>query len=365
MKKTLLATAIAGAMVFGTISAQAATVYDQDGTKVDIYGRIAMGIRGGGTEYDGGVYENNGADFGDAFSRLGLRLQHMVSSDLTAFGHLEWRFKADGGDARYEAFSETRQSYLGLRSNTWGTIQAGNFDSFFKDAVTAPFDVYIDAGLEFAGHPTQSRGDSIGYITPNMNGFQVFLQAKHYSDRGEGTGSERDEEIVAQGGVVYEVGGLRLAAGFIDDKAIFNEDGTRDIHSSGDRNGNDELRYGATAAYQFTPEFSARLGYEGRDNNSDDQFSPGRNGKGNGYDIWGLGMSYAVGDWAFNADVYNVDPDDASDRTSWAGGAYYNITSNFDVFLELYESDISSGSVAAGDREKDDLYYLVGTRYFF
>lgn len=364
MKKTLLATAIVGALGASAV-AQAATVYDQDGTRVDIYGRIAMAIESGGTEYDDGVYEDNGAEFVDASSRLGLRLQHMVSSDLTAFGHLEWRFDADGGDNRDGAFDETRQSYLGLRSNTWGTVQAGNFDSFYFQAVTKPFDNYVTEGFEFSGHASQSRGDSIGYITPKLNGFQAFLQAKHYSERGEEEGSPRDEEIVAQGGVVYEVGGLRLAAGFIDDKAIFNEDGSRDTHSSGDRNGNDEMRYGATAAYQFTPEFSARLGYEGRDNNSDAQFSPGRNGKGNGYDIWGLGMSYAVGDWAFNADVYNVDPDDASDRTSWAGGAYYNITSNFDVFLELYESDINSGSVAAGDREKDDMYYLVGTRYFF
>ena len=183
MKKTLLATAIAGALGV-TAAAQAATVYDQDGTKVDIYGRIAMGIAGGGPEYDGdGNYQDNGAAFVDAYSRLGLRLQHMVSSDLTAFGHLEWRFRADENGNRFgndfDAFSETRQAYLGLRSDSWGTIQAGNFDSFYKDAVTAPFDVWIDRGLEFQGHPKQSRGDSIGYITPNLSGFQAYLQAKH------------------------------------------------------------------------------------------------------------------------------------------------------------------------------------------
>src|SRR5690554_2366167 len=226
MKKTLLATAIAGALGV-TAAAQAATDYDQDGTKVDIYGRIAMGIAGGGTEYAGGVKRDNGAEFVDAYSRLGLRLQHMVSSDLTAFGHLEWRFSADQNGSRasrngteFDAFSETRQAYLGLRSDSWGTIQAGNFDSFYNQSVSIVFDRYIDAGLEFVGNANQSRGDSIGYITPNMNGFQVYLQAKHYSERGERTGSERDEEIVAQGGVVYETGGLRLAAGFIDDKAI-------------------------------------------------------------------------------------------------------------------------------------------------
>ncbi|MGO1886604.1 MAG: porin, partial [Halomonas sp.] len=47
MKKTLLATAIIGALG-ASAAAQAATVYDQDGTKLDVYGRIAMGVAGGG-----------------------------------------------------------------------------------------------------------------------------------------------------------------------------------------------------------------------------------------------------------------------------------------------------------------------------
>ena len=375
MKKTLLATAIAGAMIAS--GAQAATVYDQDGTKVDIYGRIAMGIAGGGAEYDNaGNAIDNGAEFVDAYSRLGLRLQHMVSSDLTAFGHLEWRFRADeagtNNDGNFDAFSETRQAYLGLRSNSWGTIQAGNFDSFYKDAVTAPFDVYIDRGLEFANHRPHSRGDSIGYITPNMAGFQVYLQAKHYSDRGEEAGSERSEEVVAQGGVVYETGGLRLAAGFIDDKAILDTEGDR--LTGANVVGNDEVRYGVTAAYQFTPEFSARLGFETRDNNSDYTgtnpdtgyvYNPALNG----YEKYGLGMTYAVNQWAFNADIYHVDEDDAVDeRLAWAAGAYYNISSNFDVFLELAQADqpdVRVGSDGVEQDDGDDMYYLVGARYHF
>ena len=42
MKKTLLATAIAGAAAFTAEGAQAATVYNQDGTKLDLYGNIQI-----------------------------------------------------------------------------------------------------------------------------------------------------------------------------------------------------------------------------------------------------------------------------------------------------------------------------------
>lgn len=359
MKKTLLATAIVSALGASAV-AQAATVYDQDGTRVDIYGRIAMAIESGGTEYDGGVYEDNGAEFVDASSRLGLRLQHMVSSDLTAFGHLEWRFRADEAGNRngndFDAFSETRQAYMGLRSNIWGTLQAGNFDSFYFQAVTKPFDNYVTEGFEFSGHASQSRGDSIGYITPKLNGFQAFLQAKHYSERGEGENSQRDEEIVAQGGVVYETGGLRLAAGFIDDKAVAVRGATSRFDTvSG--TGNDEVRYGASAEYQFTPEFSARLGYETRDQNDD-------YGDNNGWDRAGLGMTYAVNEWTFLADIYDIDPEVGSSQTAWALGAMYDVSSNFDVFVEVFDSDIDVEE-AGVQIDKDDVYWAVGARYHF
>jgi|GEM_PF-1838066 predicted porin len=45
-KKATLALAISG--LLGASAAQAAVVYDQDGTTLDIYGRIAMGFEGGG-----------------------------------------------------------------------------------------------------------------------------------------------------------------------------------------------------------------------------------------------------------------------------------------------------------------------------
>ncbi|MHC1859223.1 porin, partial [Escherichia coli] len=213
MKKTLLATAIIGALG-ASAAAQAATVYDQDGTKLDVYGRIAMGIAGGGPEFDDdGAKIDNSEEFVDVYSRLGLRMSHEVNSDLTAFGRLEWRFK---GDERYteSGFTEIRQSYLGLQSKQYGTIQGGNFDSFYNQFVSLPFDVYIDRGLEFAGHPKQSRGDSIGYYTPDLEGWTAFLQLKHYSERGRfedvpggATGVREEGNVVAaQGGVRYEQG---------------------------------------------------------------------------------------------------------------------------------------------------------------
>ncbi|MGM1053158.1 MAG: porin [Pseudomonadota bacterium] len=364
MKKTLLATAIAGAIAatgMMATSAQAATVYDQDGTKVDIYGRISMGVAGGGPEYDSdNELVSNDEEFVDAYSRLGLNLSHEVTSDLTAFGRLEWRFNGDGGDNRFSGFKETRQSYLGLRSDTWGTVQGGNFDSLYNQFVSIPFDVYIDRGLEFAGHPKQSRGDSIAYMTPNLEGFQVGLQAKHYSDRGSYVDqavadqqdpaefADRGTVVAMQGAATYEVDNLRLGLGVVED-----------VVRGG---GNGENLYGATAAYEFIPGLSGRLGYETREDSDV---------RGGGFDTWGLGMSYAWNQFSVNADIYDVSPDNADSRTSWALGGYYNVSSNFQTFLELQQADQQSISIELDGLDSevtadgDDMYWLAGARYFF
>ncbi|MGP9571131.1 porin [Halomonas sp. AOP5-CZ2-32] len=366
MKKTLLATAIVGALG-ASAAAQAATVYDQDGTKLDIYGRIAMGIAGGGPEFNSaGNRIDDGAEFVDVFSRLGLRMSHEVSRDLTAFGRLEWRFRADESGNRngnnFDAFSETRQAYLGLQSDQFGTFQAGNFDSFYNQFVSLPFDVYIDRGLEFAGHPKQSRGDSIGYYTPDLSGFTAFLQLKHYSERGlleDGQDRGREfGEVSNEGSVVAPQGGVRYAQGPVTVGLGFVEDVKRG-------GGNGEMLYGLIGSYDFTDQFSARLGYETRDNNSGYDLRGASDE--NGYDKVGLGGTFTTGPWAFTGDFYNVERDGEETSKSWALGSYYNVSSSFDVFLEVADADASNrinSDTNLGDLT-DEVYWLTGARYHF
>ena len=363
MKKTLLATAIVGALG-ASAAAQAATVYDQDGTKLDVYGRIAMGIAGGGAEYNSdGQKIDNSEEFVDVYSRLGLRMSQEVTSDLTAFGRVEWRFTGDertgpSGNGN-SGFNEVRQSYIGLQSNQYGTIQAGNFDSFYNQFVSLPFDVYIDRGLEFVGHPKQSRGDSIGYYTPDLQGFTAFLQLKHYSERGELEPVREEGNVVApQGGVRYQQGPITVGLGFVED-----------VVRGG---GNGEMLGGVVGSYDINDQFSVRLGYEGREHNEALDLGPNLNG----FDKVGLGATYTTGPWAFTGDVYDISADGSSaeDRTAWALGSYYKVSSNFDVFLELNQRDQQSIDVTIGGSEGpvnveradgDDIYYLTGARYHF
>ena len=364
MKKTLLATAIAGALGVSA-AAQAATVYDQDGTRLDLYGRIALGVSGGGEKAADGEPKTQGSEFRDVNSRFGLRGSQQLSSDLTAFGNFEIRPRLDEQNRDGQ---QVRNSFLGLRSNQFGTVQAGNFDNFYLNTVAAPFDVYIDKGLELTGGDVQGRGDSIGYISPNLEGFQVYLMAKHYTgntssrtgDSGTGrmAGSEgsNSSDWNMAGGAVYEIDELRLALGV-----------TEDVKRGG---GIGENIYGGSASYEFMPGFSGRLAYEYQSDN---------------VDKIGLGMSYAINEWSFNLDYYRIESqgerkaeeqrrNQSTSRNSWAAGAYYAVSSNFDVFAEVHEADQdtildrdTTGSQLGDNLRdvRDNVYWLVGARYHF
>ncbi|WAM54446.1 porin, partial [Vreelandella venusta] len=128
--------------------------------------------------------------------------------------------------------------------------------------------------------------------------------------------------------------------------------------------GNGEIMGGLIGSYAINDQFSVRLGYEGRENNDT---------VGGGYDTVGLGGTYTTGPWAFAADIYNVDTDgEDDDRTAWALGTYYKVSSNFDVFVELNQADQQSISVnldgldsSVENADGDDIYYLTGARYHF
>lgn len=339
MQKTLLTTAAIATL--WAASAQAAPVYDQEGTKLDIYGRLSMGIAGGGPDFDSsGNRVDNSAEFVDVYSRLGFRMSHEVTSDLTAFGRLEWRFTGDERNTD-QGFNEIRQSYIGLASQQYGTFQAGNFDSFYAQFVSLPFDVYLDRGLLFKSSGIQSRGDSIGYYTPELHGFTTFVQLKHHSERGL-TAAEQHAEgnvVAAQGGVRYQQGPLKVGLGVVED-----------VVRGG---GNGEMLYGLIGSYQITDQFAARLGYETQDES--DVY-------GGGFATAGLGGTYSTGPWAFTADYYNVERDSQADSDAWAAGAYYKVSSAFDVFVELADGDEPRARQASSS---DDTYWITGARYLF
>lgn len=390
MKKTLLATAIAGTMAAS--GAQAATVYDQDGTSLDLYGRLAYAVTTGGPEAAPGEDKTDGSEFVDLGSRFGFIANHEVTRDLSTFARMEFRGKADarnenandddGDNDAFGGFDTIRNTYVGVKSNSWGAVQVGNFDSIMYQNVTVIQDVPENAGatnIDFGD--VAAHGDSIQYSSPMMEGFQAKVAAKHLSGNGADTTDGQDDGSTTSwhAGVSYEWEDLYLGAAYNQSKQVDDQgasyDGAAEFGKGGPKQYSEDL-WGVVAQYGFTDTFSGRISYQEvgdvtasqADIEADDVDGEGFFGIDN---LVGIGATYEYGMGEIYGDYYHVEMIDerVDDQNRWVLGANYRFSEPMYVFAEAYQEDSatdSDESLSENFRNLDDeVLYTVGVRYDF
>lgn len=137
MKKSLLALAVASVAMSSVASA--ATVYDKDGTSLEMYGRVQAVV------YSNHASDNSYDDTGlTATGRLGFNMRTQLNDSIAAFANAEWDV-ADGNGADDESF-DVRRLYVGTDFGTYGKLQAGRFEDAIYWNVTSYSDVYEDWG---------------------------------------------------------------------------------------------------------------------------------------------------------------------------------------------------------------------------
>ncbi|MGM0824943.1 MAG: porin [Pseudomonadota bacterium] len=399
MKKTLLATAIAGTMAAS--GAQAATVYDQDGTSLDLYGRLAYAVTTGGpegstrTDIDGAgtiseeevqrTSRTDGSEFVDLGSRFGFIANHEVTRDLSVFARMEFRGKAD---ARNDGgFDTIRNTYVGAKSDSWGAVQVGNFDSIMYQNVTVIQDVPENAGatnIDFGD--VAAHGDSVQYSSPMMEGFQAKVAVKHLSGNDDDidTTADNSSSTSWHAGVSYEWEDLYLGAAYnqskqVDDGDGYIYDGAQEFGQGGPKRFSEDL-WGVVAQYGFTDTLSGRISYQevGDVTASQDEIETATtNDAGEqlpfyGIDnLVGIGATYEYGMGEIYGDYYHVEMIDerVDDQNRWVVGANYRFSEPMYVFAEAYQEDSATDaddSLSENFRNLDDeVLYTVGVRYDF
>lgn len=384
MKKTLLATAIAGALGVSA-AAQAATVYDQDGTQVDVYGRINLGVTTGGaqieTNQDGvALGKTDGSEFVDVYSRFGFRARHNVAPDLQAFANMEMRpnFARQNADG-----IAIRNSFVGLRGDQWGMVRIGNFDGVLYQAVTSKFDVHEYEGFTStsAGN-VSARGDSIQYSTPNLQGFQAHVQAKHLSGNNIAgvnnaiVGEQDNSSTVSwQAAVNYTWQDLYLGLGYNQSKAEVEDRGYRTRGATGTRgNPAGEDIWAAAAIYQFTPAFRLGVKYEDVTSSFSSEeleqrvtagFVTAAQAAAAIDNMWSLQGVFDYGMGEIYADYNRVRSvhEGSESRNVWTLGANYRFSKPMYVWAEVVDYDFDTDQSLS--EINDDLRYTVGLRYDF
>jgi predicted porin len=383
MKKTLLATAIAGAAAFAAAGAQAATVYNQDGTKLDIYGNVQLAY--GSVKDDTGERKDEIFDNGSTF---GFAAEHQIYNGLTGYAKIEFDdFSAD--EMKIAGRDKGDTAYLGLKGN-FGDARLGSYDSLLDDWIQDPLgnNEYFDPSDSngFKGFPDDDdvdypesygdpEGDKLTYTSPVWGGFQFALGTQYKGDAEEENLSDSGQASFF-GGMKYTIGGFTVA-GVYDDLGIYEVDSGRFVVGQ-DANGNDVYndntdlgdQYGVNFSYQWDSLVVA-VKYERFESDSDyyldaDYYGIGaRYGYGNGMgDIYGSYQYVDYGGSGFtdrlstlNCDVRDRDGcDDNDSRNEIVAGATYNISDAMYTWVEgaWYDRDNNAGDG-----------YAVGITYLF
>ncbi|MFM5303462.1 porin [Aeromonas caviae] len=324
MKKTALTMAISSLLLAG--GAQAANVYDQNGTKLDIGGRV------------NGMYygTDDNATEGDAsYLRLHIAGETKVNEELTAFGFAEYNLPVSGSDN-----DELRYAYAGIKHDRFGAFSYGRQDGLFTKAVNNYTDVLPEWGGDGLGKDTEVFG------TGRTNGLAQYM---------------------------YNWQGLTLGAQFTGNNDPQNASRSERVgpNSTWSPKGSSE-GYALSANYDFNMGLSLGAAYN-QAGKTDEQAENVSFGGDSDAKLFGVGAKYAVGNlymaatYSHGEDHLFVDTGSlrgyAEKMDGYEAVVQYNITPKFKPSLAYLRTDVKDSAHGIDDTATE--YVSVGAWYNF
>ena len=265
MKLRVLSLIVPAMLVAGT--AGAAEIYNKDGNKLDLFGKI-----------DGLHYfsDDNGTDGDQSYLRFGLRGETQISDQLTGYG--EWEYQVQLNKTENENDSYTRVGFAGLRFGDYGSLDYGRNYGVLYD-IGAWTDVLPEFGGDTYGADNFLFQRSSGVLTYRNNDFFGLVDGLNFALQYQGkndsaTESNNGRDVLAQNGdgygmsATYDLGyGISAAAAYFSsdrtneqNRLAFGHGDKAEAYSGG-------LKYDANNVYlaaMYTQSYNAtRFGNRG------------------------------------------------------------------------------------------------------
>ncbi|MGK7246210.1 porin OmpC [Buttiauxella agrestis] len=336
MKRTALALVIPALLAMG--AANAAEIYNKDGNKLDLYGKVdARHV----------FSDDAGQDGDDTYIRVGFKGETQINSELTGYGQWEYNIQADSTEG--DSQSWTRLGFAGLKFGDYGSFDYGR-----NYGVVYDIEAWTDMLPVFGG-------DSYTYTDNFMTG------------RGNGMATYRNNDFFGL------VDGLNFAVQYQGanegSNGAFDQEGTNNGHNTINSQNGDG--WGLSTTYDFGMGFSAGAAYASSDCTNEQQ--TGSLAGGEDADVWTVGLKYDAND-IYLATMYS----ETRNMTPFGDvdGFIANKTQNFEVTAQ-YQFDFglrpeisylqSKGKDLMGDvynnsdwNDKDLVKYVsVGANYYF
>ncbi len=205
MKKSLLALAV---VAVAATSANAATVYDKDGTSLAVGGRVQAVVYNGKAASDvgDGIAEHDAGLVNSA--RLNIAGSTKINDSVSVFAFSEWNM-ADGNKSATGDNINTREQYVGADYGDFGKILGGKtYDA--ANSVLAATDVFEDFGARLQSSINGDRRTGMFRYVYDNNGIFGSVSYQTAADGSSVAGNKADVE-----------GGFAAAAGYTFDNVVF------------------------------------------------------------------------------------------------------------------------------------------------
>ncbi|POT59465.1 phosphoporin PhoE [Citrobacter amalonaticus] len=325
MKRKVLAMLVPALLVAG--AANAAQIYNKNGNKVDIYGKVTA------LHY----FSDDAGDNGDkTYARLGFKGETQINDQLTGYGQWEYNFNGSNPESAQKG-DKTRLAFAGLKFAEYGSFDYGR-----NYGVAYDVGAFTDVLPEFGGD-TWTQTD-------------VFMTA-----RTTGVATYRNTDFFGL------VDGWNFAVqyqGKNDSASPAFPKGRDVIKSNGDG-------FGLSTSYEYEG-FAASAAYAKSDR-TDGQVTYGNNqlnASGDNAEVWAAGLKYDANN-IYLATTYA----ETQNMTVFGNDHIANKAQNFEVVAQ-YQFDfglrpsiayLKSKGKDMGRFDDQDLveYVEVGAAYYF
>ncbi|MGV8924507.1 MAG: porin OmpC [Ewingella sp.] len=162
MKRNILAIVIPALLAAG--AAHAAEVYNKDGNKLDLYGKVDARHQ---------FSDNTGSDGDQTYVRFGFKGETQINDQLTGYGQWEYNVQANHAESAGDEGNKTRLGFAGLKFGNYGSFDYGRNYGVIYDVMS-----YTDQLPVFGDDTMYQNNDN--FMIGRGNGMATYRNSNFF-----------------------------------------------------------------------------------------------------------------------------------------------------------------------------------------